>query len=134
MTLKYLEGSVAEFPDAVSTRGQKHLRTLTDYVRQGGNAAILFLVQRDDCSVFSASAIDPTYVQLLHEASVAGVHILPYHCRLDPSAGTVSLLGRLPFVDTYVANSSGAVAAEKAPKKRKSAGGAAPATVKRKGT
>ena len=38
---------------------------------------------------------------LLHEAAVAGVQIMPYHCRLDPLTATVQLLGLLPFVDTY---------------------------------
>jgi hypothetical protein len=32
---------------------------------------------------------------------VAGVQIMPYHCRLDPLTATVQLLGLLPFVDTY---------------------------------
>ena len=91
----------AEFPDAKSERGQKHLRCLTDYVRKGGTAGILFLVQRDDCATFSACDMDPLYGPALHEAAAAGVLILPYHCRLDPEAGTVSLQGRIPFVDTY---------------------------------
>ena len=38
---------------------------------------------------------------LLHLAHTAGVLILPYHCRLDPEEGTVELLGRIPFIDTY---------------------------------
>lgn len=32
---------------------------------------------------------------------MAGVQIMPYHCRLDPITATVQLLGLLPFVDTY---------------------------------
>ena len=38
---------------------------------------------------------------LLHLAHTVGVIILPYHCRLDPEEGTVELLGRMKFVDTY---------------------------------
>ena len=38
---------------------------------------------------------------LLHEAAVTGVHILPYHCRLNPHTATVELLGRLPFIDLH---------------------------------
>lgn len=38
---------------------------------------------------------------LLHEAFVAGVKILPYHCRLNPHTATVELLGRLPFIDLH---------------------------------
>mmetsp|Transcript_17866 Transcript_17866/g.17192 ORF Transcript_17866/g.17192 Transcript_17866/m.17192 type:complete len:134 (+) Transcript_17866:1027-1428(+) len=71
------------------------------HVQEGGRAGILFLIQRDDCISFSACARDPAYGVLLHEAFVAGVSILPYHCRLDPTKGTVELLGRLPFIDLY---------------------------------
>ena len=38
---------------------------------------------------------------LLHEAAETGVHILPYHCRLNPHTATVELLGRLPFIDVH---------------------------------
>ena len=38
---------------------------------------------------------------MLHEAAVTGVHILPYHCRLNPHTATVELLGRLPFIDLH---------------------------------
>lgn len=38
---------------------------------------------------------------LLHKAFVAGVKILPYHCRLNPHTATVELLGRLPFIDLH---------------------------------
>ena len=43
---------------------------------------------------------------LLHDAHEAGVLILPYHCRLDPSSSSVTLLGRLPFVDLYATSIS----------------------------
>ena len=97
-------GINAEFPDCPSVRGQKHLKCLTAYVKKGGRAGILFLIQRDDCHSFSASDLDPLYGPLLHEAAVAGVLILPYHCRLDPEDGTVTLLGKLPFIDKFDSN------------------------------
>lgn len=96
--------SVAVFPDCVSERGQKHLRCLTTHVQNGGSAGILFLIQRNDITEFSACDLDPQYVFLLHQAFTAGVVILPYRCALDPDAGTVTLLDRVPFVDTYVEN------------------------------
>ena len=64
-------------------------------------AAILFLIQRDDCVAFSASNYDVEYRKLLSQAYKAGVQILPYHCRLDPASGVITLLGKLPFIDTY---------------------------------
>jgi DNA-binding sugar fermentation-stimulating protein len=94
----------AQFPDCVSTRAQKHCQYLTEHVTQsrGGEAAIVFLIQRDDCSTFSASSFDPTYGKLLSRASQAGVRILPYVCKLDPVDGTIELIRQIPFVDTYL--------------------------------
>ena len=91
----------AEFPDCVSLRAQKHAKTLTDFVRKGyGNkAAIIFLIQRDDCDFFSPSDLDPTYQFLVSDASRAGVLILPYQCQLNLSECSVEMIGRIPFVD-----------------------------------
>ena len=97
----------AVFPDCVSERAQKHIKCLMDYVMsersKGTNneAAILFLIQRDDCTAFSASQYDTEYRKLLSQASDAGVLILPYHCTLNPELGTITLVGKLPFIDTY---------------------------------
>lgn len=67
---------MAQFPDSVTERGQKHLRELIDLVSQGHSAEILFVVQRNDCQVFSAAEeIDPEYAQLLQKAKQAGVII-----------------------------------------------------------
>lgn len=76
VTLKQPSGAAA-FPDAVSTRGQKHLATLMDAVRQGHRAVQLYLVPREGCSHFEPAAhIDPTYARLLAEAQAAGVEVL----------------------------------------------------------
>ena len=59
-----VENGRALFPDAVTTRGQKHLRELMEVVRRGERGVIFFLVQRPDAdSVSPADAIDPTYGQ-----------------------------------------------------------------------
>jgi sugar fermentation stimulation protein A len=77
-------GNLALFPDAVSTRGQKHLRELIQLKQQGLNAAMLFVVQREDVARFSpADEIDPEYGKLLRQAEKAGVQILVYGCQLD---------------------------------------------------
>lgn len=82
VTLK-LEGQ-AQFPDAVTERGQKHLRELMEIKKSGLRAAMLFVVQREDVSVFTpASSIDPEYASLLKEAGKSGVEILAYQCRMD---------------------------------------------------
>lgn len=66
----------AHFPDAVTERGQKHLRELMKLVGEGHSAEIFFAVQRSDCKQFSpADSIDPEYGKLLREAHRAGVKI-----------------------------------------------------------
>ena len=70
---------VACFPDAVTTRGQKHLRDLMLAKEQGWRAVIFFLVQRGDAQTFSpADEIDAEYGRLLREAVSCGVEALAY--------------------------------------------------------
>ena len=60
VTLK--EGKYALFPDAVTTRGQKHLKTLMEVKATGIRAVMLYIVQRTDVEVFApAREIDPEY-------------------------------------------------------------------------
>lgn len=73
------ENGVALFPDAVTTRGQKHLNELMEMVQQGFRAAMVFVVQRGDVSAFSpARNIDPEYAKLLKFAKENGVEVLAY--------------------------------------------------------
>ena len=75
--------SAVEFPDAVTTRGAKHLAELTDMVSQGARAMMVYLVQRRDGGRFSIAAdIDPAYAMALGAAMAAGVEILCYRCRV----------------------------------------------------
>lgn len=77
--------TAAEFPDAVTARGAKHLREMADMVDQGARAAMMYLVQREDCDRFAVAAdIDPTYAETLSEARKRGIEILCYTCRLSP--------------------------------------------------
>jgi DNA-binding sugar fermentation-stimulating protein len=94
-----LPNQLAEFPDSVSVRAKKHAECLTHHVRSGGRAALLFLIQRSDCSSFTISPIDAAYKLAVSEAKQAGVLILPYVCRLNPDHGTVELVGRVPFLE-----------------------------------
>ncbi len=76
---------LAEFPDAKTDRGAKHLRELVVAKDQGHRAILLFLVQRSDCSRLSlAGDIDPAYAAGLMTARAAGVEILAYACDLSP--------------------------------------------------
>ncbi len=74
-----------QFPDAVTTRGQKHLRDLTIESRKGHRAILFFLIQRSDGTFFtSAKNIDPEYTKLLLEAHDNGVEILCYRTKITP--------------------------------------------------
>ena len=90
VTLLRQEG-IAEFPDAVTARGTKHLNELSDMVAQGHRAVMFYLVQRDDSTTFKiASDIDPTYADALKKARTAGVELLCYDCSLSAEEITVN--------------------------------------------
>lgn len=74
------------FPDAVTTRGQKHLRELAEVVEQGDRAVLVFLVQHMAITkVTVAEQIDPAYAEQLQKAYAAGVEILVLHTHITPS-------------------------------------------------
>ena len=76
---------LACFPDAVTTRGRKHLRELSAARRQGLRAVIFFLVQRGEARAFTpADAIDPEYGRLLRDVAAEGVEVLAYRSCVSP--------------------------------------------------
>lgn len=92
-----VQDSVARFPDAVTTRGAKHLNELARLRAEGHRAVILFAVQRDDASaVGPADSIDPVYGQTLRRVVGEGVEALAY--RFDVSPEQISLGRALPVV------------------------------------
>ena len=71
--------ALAEFPDAVTKRGQKHMYELSDMVEQGKCAGVIFLVQRNDCTSFQvAKDIDPDYYKSVLYAVNKGVQFFVY--------------------------------------------------------
>ncbi len=81
------ESGCAIFPDAVSSRGSKHLRELMQVVAQGQRGVICFCVQRSDASaVRPADEIDPVYGRTLREAVAAGVEALALVAEVTPQA------------------------------------------------
>lgn len=79
----YAENGVSMFPDAETTRGQKHITELVKLIEHGHTAEIVFVVQREDCKKFApAKEIDPTYAEMLTAAIKKGLVISPYPCRL----------------------------------------------------
>ncbi len=74
-----------KFPDAVTTRGRKHLQELMDMVNKGRRAMMLFVIQRNDGTIFKPAVdIDPLYGKTLREAYERGVEILPYLADVSP--------------------------------------------------
>ena len=83
------EAGLAEFPDAVTKRGAKHLGELAEQVRQGARALMLYLVHRDDCDRFAlAGDIDPAYLAAYNRAQAQGVETAAYACRFATSGAT----------------------------------------------
>lgn len=79
------------FPDSVTERGRKHLRELARVARQGGRAALLFLVNRGDGSfVRPAVERDPAYARELVRAARAGVVLLARRVRIAPPTAVVA--------------------------------------------
>ncbi|MGF1909004.1 DNA/RNA nuclease SfsA [Vibrio kasasachensis] len=74
------------FPDAVTTRGQKHLRELTEMVKNGSRSILLFIVLHSGIEKVSpAHHIDANYSQLLKIATEQGVEILCYKAKISES-------------------------------------------------
>lgn len=89
--------NTALFPDAVTTRGQRHLRELQAALQDGYRAVIFFLVQRREAEAFApADHIDPEYGRLLREAAAAGVEVLAYRTLVTKTENRVGQ--RLPVV------------------------------------
>lgn len=80
-----VEDGVAMFPDAVTTRGQKHLDELVFLKEQGHEAVIFYLIQRTDANLFTPAAdIDPVYAEKLIWAAGQGVRIITRDVHIDP--------------------------------------------------
>ncbi|KAG6610619.1 Sugar fermentation stimulation protein [Phytophthora cinnamomi] len=108
----------AVFPDTVSTRAQKHVMELTELLSANKRSkkgteeedieavgpklsgAIIFVIQRDDCTEFAPSIQhDKKFAELCAVAAKSGIDLLGYSCALKPdetnSSGVVSLVGPL---------------------------------------
>ena len=78
------EKSIAEFPDAVTTRGLKHINELLKASKKNYKIFILYLIQRDDCNSFTvAKDIDPNYATTLKKAINNNLKILCYDCKFS---------------------------------------------------
>ena len=93
----YREGGVGVFPDAVSDRGRKHLRELARIAGEKDTRAVLFfcVFHSGVEHVSAAGDIDPGYRAALIDAQAAGVEVLAWRARVEPTG--VELVAPLPF-------------------------------------
>ena len=93
-SVNLVEGGVALFPDAPTTRGVRHLAELARAVHEGHAGVVVFVVQRDDARALTPHpTADPAFAQGLRDAVHSGVRALAVACRfvdggLEP-AGTI---------------------------------------------
>ena len=77
------QNNVAEFPDAITSRGTKHLNELINAKKKGYESYMLYLIQRNDCKSFKiAKDIDEEYKIIFDAAFKSGVKVLCYDCKL----------------------------------------------------
>lgn len=87
----------AEFPDAKTERGARHLDELAQMVRNGHRAVMFYFVQRTDCNRFRlAGDVDARYAKAFDDATSVGVEVLCYDTEIDTQG--VQLRGPLEIV------------------------------------
>ena len=75
---------LAEFPDAITSRGLKHINELINASKKNYSVFILYLIQRSDCNSFSiANDIDPDYADAFRKAVKNKLNILCYDCKFS---------------------------------------------------
>ncbi len=88
--------NLALFPDTVTTRGQKHLRELSNLVPET-KAVMIYFINRGDCDIFAPSdSCDPKYGELLRTAVEQGVEVLPYRFEITPQG--INFMGLADFL------------------------------------
>ena len=79
------DGKKSEFPDAITTRGSKHIKTLLEASKKGYQCYVLFLVQISNCKYFQiAKDIDKEYYENYKYAKKNGVNFIAYNCKIGP--------------------------------------------------
>ena len=95
----FRKDKISEFPDAITSRGSKHLKTLIDATKKGYKSYIIFLVQIQGMKYFKiAKDIDKEYYQNYLLAKKARVKFLAYRCKIDP-AKEIKIEKKLKIID-----------------------------------
>ena len=88
---------IAEFPDAVTSRGAKHINELIKASKRGYKIYLIFIIQREDCNQLSiAKDIDPEYAKSLLKALKKKLNVLCYDCKFSPKG--IKLNRQIKFI------------------------------------
>ena len=94
----FRDAKSAEFPDAITTRGSKHLKALVDAIKKGYKSYLLFLVQIQNVENFKISRdIDEEYYKNFLFAKKAGVNFLAYRCKINTKG--IAIEKRIKILD-----------------------------------
>ena len=97
VTLSRIKG-LAEFPDAITVRGLKHINQLINARKKGYKIYIFYLIQRDDCKFFKiAEDIDTEYSNALSKAEKKKLNVLCYDCKF--SSKGIKLNKRIKYIN-----------------------------------
>jgi sugar fermentation stimulation protein A len=78
-----VKDGTAMFPDAPTLRGTRHIHHLMEAMNEGYEAAILFVVQREDADRFTTNDdTDPEFASALRRSQKCGVRMYAYNCRI----------------------------------------------------
>lgn len=91
-----VENGVAKFPDAPTHRGAEHLKGLMRAKERGWAAGVVFIIQREDASLFAPNwQQDPIFASLLSQAR--GIFVLAYRCHVSPRGVSLGLPVQISF-------------------------------------
>lgn len=91
------EDGIARFPDAPTQRGIKHVKGLMEAVKEGYEAALIFIIQMKGIHHFEPNIkAQPEFAEVLKAAEAAGVHIMALDCRVTED--TISVDEEIPVV------------------------------------
>ena len=94
----FRDKETAEFPDAITSRGSKHLLTLIDAIKKGYKTYLIFLIQIENMKYFKiAKDIDNNYYKNYLVAKKAGVNFLAYGCKI--SANEICINNKIKIKD-----------------------------------
>ena len=97
----FRDEKIAEFPDAVTTRGSKHLKTLITAIKKGYKSYLLFLVQIQGVESFKIAVdIDKEYYKNYLLAKKAGVIFLAYRCKI--SSEEIKIEKKIKIIDVWL--------------------------------